>query len=150
VTEPGGEHAADAVDQADLLDSEAMFRGLNGFEQLAIEQHFRTRIAALADDAFMLMRALLFVAARRDGMNDGDAFRNTMLLPLDDVTGRFEQPDQGDDPDADPTLREQQDREYADFVVGVGLSFMPDQFRALTIGERGALLAAARRAAGKG
>ena len=109
----------------------------------------RTALEACAHyDAFALMRALLFVLETRDGMAAGDAFRKVMLLRLDDVTDRFEQPAAEEQ---DPTLREQQDRDYADFVVGVGLSFMPDQFRALTIGERAALVAAARRAAtGKG
>jgi len=141
VSEPTVQAEQPAV--GELLDSEALFRSINGFEQIAVEQHFRTKIEVIANDAFTLMRALLFVVEKRDGMADGDAFRNVMLLRLDDVTSRFEQPGDAAGED-DPSLREQQDREYAEFVVGVGLSFMPDQFRALTMGERAALVTAAR------
>lgn len=136
-TTPGG--------GAELIDAEDMFKSLNGFEQIAIEQHFKARVKTIADDEFALMRALLFVAEKRTGMADGDAFRNVMLMRLDDVTGRFLQPSGDDLDDEDPSLREEQDRDYAEFVVGVGLSFTPEQFRSLTIGERAALVTAANR-----
>lgn len=133
------------VDGVDLIEAEDMFRSLSGFEQIAVEQHFRMRIAALAEDEFLLMRALLFVDAKREGMADTDAFRNVMLLRLDAVTDRFVRPDAAAVDDEDPSLREEQDREYAEFVVGVGLSFTPEQFRGLTLGQRAAIIAAANR-----
>jgi hypothetical protein len=142
VTEPGDE-------PDDLLDADALFRGLNGFDQIAIEQHFRTKLKTFAEDGFALMRPLLFIVEKRAGLADADAFRKVMLLPLEDVTGRFRRPDDADD--EDPSLREEQDRQYAEFVVEVGMSFLPDQYRALTLGERAALreaAAAARKARG--
>jgi len=143
VTESGGSTVVEAaVDERELIDMEAAFRSLNGFEQREVEDHFRVRVVKLADDEFMLMRALLFVVNKRAGMVPVDAFRNAMLLPLEEVTDRFIQPDAAA-VDVDPGLREQQDREYAEFVVAVGMSWMPEQYRALTIGERVALLEAA-------
>lgn len=143
MTEPGDS----TVDERELIDMEAAFRSLNGFEQREVEDLFRARMVKLADDEFMLMRALLFVHERRGGMVGVDAFRNVMLLPLEQVTDRFVQPDAAAGDDEDPTLREQQDREYAEFVVAVGMAWMPEQYRALTIGERVALLEAAAAAA---
>ncbi len=140
---------AEVEDQGDLIDADEMFRSLNGFEQIAVEQHFHMRLKVIADDELAVMRALLFVESKRDGMADGDAFRNVMLMRLDDVTARFRKPEpsviEGDE---DPSLQAERDREYAAFVVGVGVSFMPDQFNALTLGQRSALVDAASRSRG--
>lgn len=125
------------------LDAEAYFRGLNGFEEIALEQLFRRRLKSIADNETMLMRALLVIEAKRAGQSDADAFHNVMLLALDAVTDRFEQPDEAED--EDPDAQAERDRDYARFVVGVGVSFMPDQYRALTIGQRAALVDAANR-----
>lgn len=127
------------------LDAEAYFRSLNGFEEISLEQLFRCRLKTLADNETQLMRALLVVEAKRAGANDADAFHNVMLLALDAVTDRFQQPDAGDLEDEDPDAQAERDREYARFVVGVGVSFMPEQYRALTIGQRAALIDAANR-----
>lgn len=125
-----------------LLDPERLFRSLNGFELIAVEQCFRRRMTALADDEIQLMLALMFIVRKREGMADLDAFRTTMTEPIEDVTARFSRP--ADEPQ-DPDLIAARDREYAEFVVGVRVSFMPDQFHALTVGQRVELLEAARR-----
>lgn len=128
------------------LDAEAYFRSLNGFEEIALEQLFRMKLKALANDETRLMRALLVIEGKRAGLVDADAFSQVMLLRLDDVTERFEQPAQDDDEaELDADAQAERDRAYARFVVGVGVSFMPDQYRALTIGERAALIDAANR-----
>lgn len=85
---------SEPVGDVEKLDPEEMFKSLNGFEEIAIEQHFRRStgqiaIAAEQGDAFQLMRALLFVAEKRGGMNDTDAFRTVMLMRTDAVTDRF-------------------------------------------------------------
>ena len=136
--------AEDFADQHGKLDPERLFRSVNGFELIAVEQCFRKRMKDLADDELQLMLALMFVVRKREGMADADAFRTTMTEPIDDVTGRFARP--AEEPE-DPDLTRERDREYADFVVGVGVSFMPDQYRALTVGQRLALKDAARQAA---
>lgn len=84
-------------DVVEKLDPEEMFKSLNGFEEIAIEQHFRRSASAIAlaaeqGDAFQLMRALLFIAEKRDGMADVDAFRTVMLMRNDDVAERFVEP----------------------------------------------------------
>lgn len=134
--------AEDVAD--DLIDSEEVFRSMTGFEEIAVEQCFRRRVRSLAEDETMLMRAIMFVVRKREGMADPDAFRSTMLDRLDDLTARFKKPADDDEPE-DPSIVEQQARDYATFVVAVGVSFMPDQYRALTMVERQALLDAAHR-----
>jgi hypothetical protein len=93
----------------------------------------------------MFMRALLFVLEKRDGANDGDAYRSVMLLPLVDVVGRFGEP-ASDPEDEDATA--ERDRQYADFVTACRLSFTVDQYMALTLGQKTALLDAAQRMRG--
>lgn len=126
------------------LDPEALGRTLTGFEQIAIRQMFRERVDQLAHDGMMFYRALLFVVEKRAGMGDADAFKKVMNLPLEDVLARF--PDvQSVDAEQDGEAQAALDAQYAEFVVGVGLSFMPDQFLALTLGQRAALIEAANR-----
>jgi len=144
VTDPGAEHVQE---DAEKYDGEQLLRSLNGFEQIAVEQHFRTKLKVIADDGIALMRPLLFVVEKRGGMPDADAFRKVMMMPLEDVNDRFRGPEPVEDLEQDPSLREQQDREYAEFVTAVGMAWLPEQFRTLTIGERAALLEAAAAAA---
>lgn len=137
-------------DQGDveLYDAEKLFRSLDGFECIALEQLFRTKLKALADDELVLMRALLVAVEKRAGMRDVDAFRKVMRLTLEQVTEQFERPaDDAVEGEQDPDLQAQRDAEYADFVVGVGVSFMPDQYNRLTVGQRIALKDAALKAA---
>lgn len=125
----------------ELLDPDVVSRSIDGFEQIAIRQTFRERLDQLAADGTMFMRALLFVVAKRAGMNDGDAYRNVMLLPLDEVVGRFKSDGEPDEDDEDAIA--ERDRAYANFVVGTRLSFTVDQYMALTIGQRDAIIAEA-------
>lgn len=134
------ETVADAP--ADLLDPDVISRSIDGFEQIAIRQTFRERLDQLAADGTMFMRALLFVLAKRDGLPDGDAYRNVMLLHLEDVVSRF----RGDDSDVDEEDEDavaERDRQYATFVTSCRLSFTVEQYMALTLGQRAALLDAA-------
>ena len=79
---------------------EEFFKTLNGFEEIAIEKMFFSSAAELAIKAdsgntFPLMRAMLFVQAKRDGVKDGEAFRSVMHMTALDVTERFEAPPNG-------------------------------------------------------
>lgn len=78
------------------IDPEAMFKSLNGFEEIAIAEVFRTPAFKLAkaaeeDDPVPLMRALLFVEAKRSGAKSGEAFRSVMNMRVDDVVLRFQE-----------------------------------------------------------
>lgn len=84
------------------IEPEEFFKTLNGFEEIAIEKLFFSSAAELAIKAdsgntFPLMRALLFVQARRSGVKDGEAFRSVMHMTALDVTERFEVKQGGDD-----------------------------------------------------
>jgi hypothetical protein len=81
------------TDNAELIDPDEIARSLTGFEEIAIENMFRKAVHVLADDGTAMMRALLFVLEKRDGMADVDAFRKVMLMRLDDVVARFAQDD---------------------------------------------------------
>lgn len=132
----------------ELLDADALAKSINGFEQIAIRGVFRERLDQLAADGTMFMRALLFVLAKRDGAGDGDAYRQVMNLPLDQVVDRFRDADtSGVEPEDEDAIAER-DRQYADFVTACRLSFTVDQYMALTIGQKTALLDAAARMRG--
>ncbi len=78
------------------IDPEAMFKSLNGFEEIAIAEVFRTpafKLATAAEegDPVPLMRALLFVEAKRGGAKSGEAFRSVMNMRVDDVVARFQE-----------------------------------------------------------
>lgn len=130
----------------ELLDADALSKSINGFDQIAIRQMFRERLDQLAADSTMFMRALLFVLAKRDGANDGDAYRSVMLLPLDEVVDRFKDGATGEPEDEDAVA--ERDRQYADFVTACRLSFTVDQYMSLTLGQKNALLDAAQRMRG--
>lgn len=142
----------DTLDELDdgLLDADVVAKSINGFDQIAIRQHFREKLAGLAEDETMFMRALLFVVERREhALKDRDAYDMVMRLPLDDVVNRFRREDaaEGVDEDDEDAVDER-DRQYAEFVIACGLSFTVEQFMALTMGQRNALLDAAARRQG--
>lgn len=131
----------------DLLDADAVAKSINGFDQIAIRQVFRERLDQLASDSTMFMRALLFVLERRGGRSDPDAFRDVMTMPLDDVVERFADAGSDTDPEDESAVAER-DRQYAEFVTACRLSFTVAQYMDLTIGQKTALLEAARQMQG--
>lgn len=70
------------------IDMEEMTRSLTGFDEIAIERAWGKAFNDLGGTT--LARALLFVAERRDGMKDADAYRAVMDLRLDALESRFE------------------------------------------------------------
>lgn len=82
-----------------LIDPEELARSLTGFEEIAVEQRFRRSLASMGEDSTMAMRMLLFVAQKRSGMKDADAFRAVMEMPLSDVVARFRAGDEAGDDD---------------------------------------------------
>lgn len=85
---------SDDVAVAEKLDPEEFFKSLNGFEEIAIEAMFRKSAAQLALDAqqgntFPLMRALLFIEAKRAGKSQNEAFKHVMSARVDEVADRF-------------------------------------------------------------
>lgn len=133
----------DTMEEPGLLDMDALSRSINGFEQIAIRRMFRERLDALSADGVMLMRAFLFVVEKRNGMSDPDAYRAAMNMTIEEVVARFPQ-DDGSEPEDEDAVAER-DRQYADFVVGIGLSFTVEQYMALTVGQKNALIDAANR-----
>ncbi|MBI4941855.1 MAG: hypothetical protein HY830_14015 [Actinobacteria bacterium] len=137
---------SETTETPELIDADVLSKSITGFEQIDIRQTFRERLDSLANDGTMFMRALLFVLEKRGGMHSGDAYRNVMLLPLEDVVARFKGDDEPDEDDEDAVA--ERDRQYADFVTACRLSFTVEQYMQLTIGQRAALLDAADRLRG--
>jgi len=136
------DQTTETAEDVELLDADLVSRSIDGFEQIAIRQTFRERLDQIAADGTMFMRALLFVLAKRDGANDSDAYRTVMRLPLAAVVGRFKGGSDDDEP-ADEDAIAERDRAYANFVVGTRLSFTVEQYMALTLGQRDAIIAEA-------
>ena len=119
-------------------------QSVNGFDQIAIRARFHERFDTLAEDPMMLSRALYFVHLRREGTKDADAFQASMVLSMGDLTDLFESSDD-DEFEGDESGTEEADRQFAEFVMGTGLSYTVEQFRALTIAQRGAIVDAANK-----
>jgi hypothetical protein len=92
----------------EVLDPEGFTKTLTGFDEIAIKRMFGATLGEL--DGSMIPRALLFVADRRAGANDADAFRGVMELPLGGVEDRFADPEDAEGkalrttgPDGGPT-----------------------------------------------
>lgn len=67
---------------SDMTISE-MTNSLTGFDEIAIAKHFGGEFTDLAENKpTTLGRALVFVAERRDGKTDQEAFQVAMDLPL--------------------------------------------------------------------
>lgn len=73
------------------IDAKAFTRTLTGFDEIGIKRMFGAGLGEL--DGGIVPRAILWVAERREGMNDGDAFRKVMEMPLGDLEEKFEDPD---------------------------------------------------------
>lgn len=71
-----------------VLDS---LKAMNGFDEVAVEQYFRSEITDLPNTR--MMRALVFTLNRRRGESDEDAFKAAMGLTLGDLEGYFADPD---------------------------------------------------------
>lgn len=149
--EPDGVVADDATVAEDVTTEDAepkinlseLSQSVNGFDQIAIRTRFHERFDVLADDPMMLSRALYFVHRRREGVKDAEAFQEAMLLTMGDLTSKFEAAPDGDEFEGDESAVAERDRQYAEFVMGTGLSYTLDQYMALTIAQRAAIIEAA-------
>jgi hypothetical protein len=100
-----------------------------GFDEIAIKRlRFLAPLGEL--EGGLIARALLFIAEKRSGMSDADAFKAVMEMTLGQVEERFEEAEArpGKSPEDD------WDGRWANFVIGTGLAFTPEQFMALTVG----------------
>lgn len=127
----------------DRIVLEETLMSINGFEEIAISKAFGERLARMHET--MACRAALFVLDIRAGQKPKDAYHSAMLLTLGDIESRINVGDET----LDQSEQEERDREYAMFVVGIGVSFMPDQYRQLTAGQRAAMIEAAQKAHGR-
>lgn len=144
--------AEDAPQGADKIDLQELSETLNGYDQIAIRSRFHERFDQLAEDPIMFARAMYFVHLRRENFKaegkhkDAEAHEAAMKLPMKDVNELFESGDAADDFEGDDeSVVAERDREYANFVVGSGLSFTVDQYMALTVQQRARIIEAANR-----
>jgi len=134
----------------DLLKAEDLVNSLTGFDQIAIRQRFNQRFDELSEDPVMLLRALYFIHLRREnagtqgGGYDKEAFQQSMGMPMGDLQEKFADADNAADPDDEGAVVER-DREFAEFVMASGLSYTVEQFMALTLSQRSAVLDVASR-----
>jgi len=144
------ETAETAGPAADLLVAEDLVNSLTGFDQIAIRQRFNQRFEELAEDQIMLLRVLYFIHLRREnagtqgGGYDKEAFQQSMGMPMGDLQEKFADADNAADPDDEGAVVER-DREFAEFVMASGLSYTVEQFMALTLSQRSAVLDVASR-----
>jgi len=78
---------------------EEMAESLTGFDELAIEARFGKSVTDLSPT--ISMRAMTFITNRRGGMNDKDAYRESMEPTLKMITAMFRGADQDGDQDGD-------------------------------------------------
>lgn len=129
-----------------LIDLTELSQSLTGFDQIAIRQFFHERFDTLMEDPILFMRAMYFVHLTREaGAKASDAYRAAMNLPLGEVSKLFETTIDEDEEFGEPSAVEERDRQFAEFVIGTGLSYTLDQFMSLTIQQRAELITAANK-----
>lgn len=135
--------------EADKINLALVSETLNGYDQVALRARFHERFDQLAEDPMMFARAMYFVHLRREshaaglGFRDKDNFEAAMSLPLKDIQELFDNGDDDETPELDPEAVNELNRDYANFVIGTGLSFTLDQYQELTVLQRSALIEAA-------
>lgn len=67
--------------------SEELFESLTGFDEIAISQQFGSTPTDLPGT--LLARALIFIAQRREGVSDSEAYQSAMSLPTGELTAIF-------------------------------------------------------------
>lgn len=74
------------------INAEQVFNTLNGYEEIGIQKAFGTDIGTLATSGqnIQVMRALVFVVARRDGLTHADAEKRAMEIPFAELLEMFE------------------------------------------------------------
>lgn len=135
----------------EILDIETIAESMDGWDQIAMRKYFNEKFDELAKDGLMFARACLFIHLRRDKSTgvpnsavDKEAFREAMGMPLGTLQKMIPDEDGGADFE-DETAIQERDREFAEFVIGTGLSYTVDQFMALTINQRANAIEVANR-----
>lgn len=83
----------------DQITASEMVQSLTGFEELAIERHMAVDPYADAERKPMaVMRALVFVLRKREGLKDADAREAAMSMPMGDLQNLFAE----EEPELDP------------------------------------------------
>lgn len=147
----GNEPATVAEPEAEKIDLQELSETLNGYDQIAIRSRFHERFDQLAEDPIMFARAMYFVHLRRENFEaegkhkDAEAHEAAMKLPMKDINELFEAGDTGDAFEGDESATAERDRDFANFVVGSGLSYTLDQYMALTVQQRARIIEAANR-----
>lgn len=145
------EDAPEAEPEADKIDLQELSETLNGYDQIAIRSRFHERFDQLAEDPIMFARAMYFIHLRRENFKaegkhkDAEAHEAAMSMSMKDVNELFEAGDTGDAFEGDESATAERDRDFANFVVGTGLSYTVDQYMALTVQQRARIIEAANR-----
>ena len=136
----------DEPDDSDLLSANDLAESLTGFDQIAIRQRWNQRFDEIAADQIMLLRVLYFIHLRRENgagrEGDKTAFNEAMECPLNALQDKYknaEKDEDGEDLEDESAIAER-DREFAEFVMASGLSYTVDQYMALTLSQRSAVL----------
>lgn len=142
----------EAVPEAeDKMDLASITETLNGYDQIAIRARFHERFDQLAEDPMMLARALYFVHLRRQsfaegrGHEDGEAFEAAMSMPMSEMNELFDVEGEEDSLEGDESAIAERDREFANFVIGTGVSYTLDQYMELSVQQRARMIEAASR-----
>lgn len=73
--------------------AEQVFDSVTGFDEIAIAQKFGLTVMELAEkDGSMFVRSMIFIAKRRDGATDDEAWQAAMGMSTKDYTTFFAEP----------------------------------------------------------
>lgn len=84
-----------------LLDPEALAGSVTGFDEIAIAKAFDMDLIDMQQRgrSTLMMRALLFVARRREGVKDAEARKAVLEMPLNELMEHFADVEEEIDPD---------------------------------------------------
>lgn len=77
-----------------------LFESMTGFDEIAIERMFGKSADVMRNSGAetLLLRSLVFVAYRREGLKDPEAFKKVMNAPMKEINAFIEQRAAGDAP----------------------------------------------------
>lgn len=133
----------DTPEQGLLLNPVKVANSVTGYDEIAIQQRFGMTLQDAGQNGSMFVRVLYFVHLKHEGgLKDSDAHKSVMEMTIGELDEKFDKSGASTD---DPDAIEDRDKEWADFVIGTGLSYTVDQFSAMTLQQRAKVIEAANR-----
>jgi hypothetical protein len=118
--------------------AQQVYDSANGFDDIAVKKAFGASLLSLKDDAMTFGRALAFIVAKRDGLNDMQAKQTVLGLSNAALSDYFAVGESDEETDERREAAKTEARAMAEFCIRTGQS--KDTYLSLTALEREAFV----------